>query len=373
VLFTAYICIAGSAFLLTKDATVLVRPCTIAAIRLSIGGCGLFLLSLLVLGARTTVTTLRKGLSLPTALIGTLNTAVPYSLYAAAAALGVPVWFSAVASGTTPLFALVFTCCIAPENRRASALELAGLATGLSGLTLLALKKQIASGGHSDTPDGASWGAACILLVGVACKALAAVLAQRLLHRPERTGADEHVGCGGPGEQSSANSNPPVSVRPPAPGPLEFALVQTLWGCAAALLLMLVIDGPPTFGGDPPAQIGRLGRWPGAWPALLYLGLASSCLVYVIQFALLQRLGAVRQLTIDYGTPIVGVIEGGMRGDFEGLSAALMALVVGGCVLAASGVGMVHVGSERARQRQAVAQAQAALLAQPLNASGRQP
>ena len=90
-------------------------------------------------------------------------------------------------------------------------------------------------------------------------------------------------------------------------------------------------------------------------------------------FALLQRLGAVRQLTIDYGTPIVGVIEGGMRGDFEGLSAALMALVVGGCVLAASGVGMVHVGSERARQRQAVAQAQAALLAQPLNASGRQP
>ena len=351
VLFATYVCIAGSAFLLTKDATVLVRPCTIAAIRLSIGGCSLFLMSLLVLGTRTTMAALRHGLSLPTALVGILNTALPYSLYAAAAALGLPVWFSAVASGTTPLFALVFARCIAPAHRRTSALELAGLATGLSGLTLLALKKQLAAAGGSSNPDGANWGAPCILLGGVACKALAAVLAQRLLHGPESeshgtgvgAGADERVGGGGMGEQSPVNNNPSASLphRPPPPGPLEFALIQTLWGCAAALMLMLIVDGVPALGGDPRAQIDRLRRWPGAWPALLYLGLASSCLVYVIQFALLKRLGAVRQLTIDYGTPIVGVVEGGIRGDFKDLSAALTALVVGGCVLAAAGVAMV--------------------------------
>ena len=55
----AYALIAGSAFLFTKEATKSLRPITIAALRLAIGGCGLLIVNLVLDGARTTASTLR--------------------------------------------------------------------------------------------------------------------------------------------------------------------------------------------------------------------------------------------------------------------------------------------------------------------------
>lgn len=351
-----YMLIAGSAFLFTKDASAKLRPCTIAAIRLSLGGTALGAIHVGVHGGRATVRALRVLRTAPVALVGALNTAVPYSLYAAAMACGVQVWFAAVASGTAPIFAVAFARVVAPSHRRPSRTEVAGLVLGLAGLAALALKKEIAAGHHASagldgvpTRDGAAaaaqdgsvatrdggtrasfgppWLGPAVLLVAVASKALAAVLAQRLLAgrrgetadgAAQRTGVAEEARAqsiqGGESRQGGADRAAPVSTEGTARQrggddacdsadvtPLGFALAQTLWGCALAIFLSAAFDGSRLLiaasAAAARAQLADgLGCWPGAWPALLYLGLASSCAVYVLQFTLLARVGAVRQV-----------------------------------------------------------------------------
>lgn len=80
------------------------------------------------------------------------------------------------------------------------------------------------------------------------------------------------------------------------------------------------------------------------WPALLYLGLASSCAVYVLQFYLIRRVGAVQQMAVDYLTPIVGVVEGAaFRCNLCDASPPQLGLVAASVVLAFSGVAAVSL------------------------------
>jgi len=50
----------------------------------------------------------------------------------------------------------------------------------------------------------------------------------------------------------------------------------------------------------------------GVWVSLLYLGVAASSLVYLCQFLLIGQVGAVKSMVVDYITPVVGAVEGGV-------------------------------------------------------------
>ena len=117
-----------------------------------------------------------------------------------------------------------------------------------------------------------------------------------------------------------------------------------------ALVFALVVDVSPWFGGGihglAPLLHGRV------WPALLYLGLASSCAVYVLQFYLVREVGAVQQMAVDYLTPIVGVVEGALfRCNFCNISALRLALVLTGTTLAAVGATIVNCCDGAARRK----------------------
>lgn len=46
------------------------------------------------------------------------------------------------------------------------------------------------------------------------------------------------------------------------------------------------------------------------WLGIVYLGLAASCVVYLLQFFLLRTVGSVRQVSVDYCVPVVSIVEG---------------------------------------------------------------
>ena len=87
---------------------------------------------------------------------------------------------------------------------------------------------------------------------------------------------------------------------------------------------------------------------------MLYLGLASSCSVYVLQFFVLERCGAVRQIVaVDCLTPAVGVVEGALVNcDLCGASALAVGLASGGALCGALGVALFQGDALILRKRQ---------------------
>jgi len=303
-----YAIIAGSAFLFTKAATQSTPPCTLAALRLSIGSCGLLLLNFVGFGPRETLATLDHMKRPHAVAVGLLNTAIPYTLYAYAMhSFGVQVWLAAAISGCTPLIAQILA--MVRRAKRPSRLVVAGLFVGLAGLALLSVATLIRPVGSTGAHRTTTALGVLVQIVAVSSKAAAAVIAQR---HHELTGL----------------------IAP------KLALVQAVVGALLALLLMAVVDLSPLVGGDAATTLAPLGSWH-VWPALLYLGLASSCVVYFLQFHLITHVGAVRQMTVDYLTPIVGVAEGGFfRCDFCDLPVLPTVLIAAGCLLALVGVAL---------------------------------
>lgn len=149
-----------------------------------------------------------------------------------------------------------------------------------------------------------------ILVVAVFCKALASVLAHRHL---------SHVKL------------------------LPLALGQTAASAVAAVAAAFILNFTGVLPARHATQFKFFDLAPGrAYAAIMYLGLASSCAVYLLQFFLIQRAGAVRQLLVDYMTPVVGVVEGvAFRHELRniGLSAGLCDIAGIACV--AAGVALV--------------------------------
>ena len=115
-------------------------------------------------------------------------------------------------------------------------------------------------------------------LCAVSSKAVAAVLTQRFFSPPNTQ------------EQKQA----------PIPCGLHLALGQTVAGAVVAVAATLCLD---STGATNDARV-HFGTWvqpsTDAWLAVLYLGLGGSCVVYILQFFLIRRVGAVRQTTVGH-------------------------------------------------------------------------
>ena len=188
------------------------------------------------------------------AIIGAVNSAVPFSLYAFAA-LHVPAGYSAILNSSAPLFGAVFAAWWLEEPLHAT--KVAGLALGCAGVALVAWR------GAGEFTPAVGWSvAAC--LTAAACYGLAGIYIRKFARQAPAAGI---AGCS-----------------------------QV---CAALLLLpgLALVPGPVLV---TPAFV----------VSLLGLGVACSGIAYLLYYRLMADLGPTRTLTVTFLLPVFGVIWG---------------------------------------------------------------
>ncbi|MBM4130963.1 DMT family transporter [bacterium] len=216
------------------------------------------------------------------ALVGVVNSAVPFSLYSYAA-LHIPASYSVILNATAPLFGAVFAAVWL--NERLTPRRLAGLAVGTAGVALVARGK---GGGVAEFD--ASFALAVAACLGAAlCYALSGVYLKR---------------------------------RAAAVPPLAMAGASQLM--AGAALLPLAVAMPPA-------------GWPSApvIGSVVALAVLCSAVAYLLYFRLLADVGPARALTVTYLMPVFGMGWGALFLN-ERITPAMLAgcaLVIGGTLL----------------------------------------
>jgi drug/metabolite transporter (DMT)-like permease len=212
--------------------------------------------------------------------LGTLNSAVPFSLYAWSA-LYLPASYLVVINATSPLFgALVAAAWLGePVTARVAA----GLAAGLAGVALL-----VGLGPLETTPVvlAASLAAAC----AAACYALGSAYVKR----------------------RAAGVEPPV-------------LAAGTNIAAALAVLPLALAFPPP--GPPTAA--------GLWSAAA-LGIVCTALAYVLYYRLVIDVGPARALTVTFLIPVFGMLWGALF-----LAEPITATMAAGCGLVLVGTALI--------------------------------
>eukprot|EP00435_Cladocopium_sp_Y103_P017329 s542_g4.t1 len=302
--------IAGSMFLFTSFVKDAFPPLSLVMFRMLLGCAGL---ALAQLGAQVTgldKVHLSSEETLYLCAIGWMNTVLPYSLYAAALGKGESVSAASALAGATPVFtaglAMALKLPRGVHRGTGPAQEWRGLLLGLCGVFLIVFRRGSWSQG--------SFEGLGLQLMGVLLKASAACLTQAKNSRKHR--------------QAS---------------PLLQALVQALSGAGLAVLLSLTLDGT----GSTPHWLDPLDLVDGKgygflqrvsqrqWLCLLCMSLLGSCLVYLLQFYLLARVGAVRQSLMDQLALVIGVFEGGFfRGEWHQASTwEVLVFLLGTCLV----------------------------------------
>lgn len=211
-------------------------------------------------------------------LIGILNSAAPFLLYAYSA-LELSVGLMAVINATSPLFGALLAALIAGD--RLSAKGIAGLALGIVGVAVLS------------APQGsAHWLAIAAALGAAFCYGLTAAVLRRWRHDSPARG---------------------MAIGTQVTGGL--------------LLLPLLLASPPAM---PAADV--IG-------SVLALGLICGALAYVLYFRLIADIGASGALTVTYLIPVFGILWGALFLG-ESITPAMLGgavLVVAGTVLVLRG------------------------------------
>ena len=257
----------GAAFLFMRVAAPAFGPVTLIAVRVTIAAA--LLLPLLVREGGLAQARSAAG---RLALVGALNTAIPFTLFAYAA-LTLPAGLSSVLNATVPLFGALVGVLWLGERPRP--LQLVGLGLGFAGVLVLAWPR---------LSSASDWRAVAAALTATLLYAISAHLTRQTL-----TGVRPLVIAGG-----------------------------SMTGAAAMLLPLTLVWHPAS----PPAS--------GAWGAALMLGVASTAIAYVMYFRLLARAGPTVAMTVTYLIPVVGVSWGAV---FLGERLASTALAGGALVL----------------------------------------
>lgn len=243
----------GSAFLWIKIAVQEINPILLVAFRL---GFGVITLSAIVLVTHPVwPKTFQQWI--PLIIFGICNTAIPYLLIS----WGEKYVDSAVASvlnSTTPLFTMLIAQFFLKDDKLNLG-RAAGLIVGFTGVLLL-LSRSLATGVHSNLI-----GQGVILLAAV-CYAGNAVYARK---------------------QTQGLS------------PVIQALIPLI---GADLALWLVVGATQN-----PIQMPQL---PMTWVALIWLGIFSTGIAFVLYFSLLHEVGPTRTTLTNYLFPLVGVVAG---------------------------------------------------------------
>lgn len=215
------------------------------------------------------------------ALIGTVNIALPFSLYAYAA-IHAPASLLAILNATSPMFALVWNAAFRDE--RVTARKLAGLGLGAAGVALIA------------RPDAAAADPEFAWAVAAALGACCAYGVTGVLMKRFSSGA---------------------SARGMAAGNQ----------LAAALVLLPLL--PFTLPAAAPSAL--------VVGSVLALALLASGVAFLLYFRLIADVGATRALTVTFLIPLFGVLWGWLLLG-ETLPAAALgggALVIFGTILVA--------------------------------------
>lgn len=208
-------------------------------------------------------------------LIGTINTAVPFALFAYATRT-VPAGFAAVLNASVPLFGALLGRAFFAEKLGLT--RATGLAIGFAGVLVLVARDLTVGGG------ALAIGAA---LTGSSLYALSAHLTRRLL-----------------------------------PGVPSLIIAAGSLVASAGLLLV------PSLFLWPPAMPSAA-----AWGSTVTLALLCTAYGYIVYFRLLERAGATSAMAVTYLIPMFGMIWGGIF-----LGERVTAPMLIGCMLIFAGI-----------------------------------
>ncbi|MEW9530170.1 DMT family transporter [Microbispora sp. NPDC049125] len=239
----------GASFLFMRQAVPVLGPIPMIEARVLVAGLGLLLVAVLM----RRVPDLRRDVRGFLAL-GALMAAVPFTLIAAAE-MKITASLAAVLNATTPLFALLVSSI--RQGTRPSRMQLAGVALGVAGVTVLV-------------------GLGPLRLDGMLVLAVLASLLASLFY---------------------ALGGVYAKVRFRDTHPVVTATGQQL-GAAACLLL-------PTLALPPRHAVTG-----GIVVAVLVLALACTALGFVVFFQLVKRVGPAGALTVTFLVPLFGLLWG---------------------------------------------------------------
>jgi drug/metabolite transporter (DMT)-like permease len=239
----------GASFLFMRLGAHEFGPVAMAALR--VGGASLMLLPLLA--ARQGLGELRREWR-PVLVVGLLNSALPFALFAYAA-LSITAGLSSILNATTPLWGAIVAWVWL--SQRLSPTRIAGLALGFAGVLFLAWDKA------SFKPGGSGW-AILACLAAALCYGIAASYSKRFLAQ--------------------------VS-------PLTVATGSQL---AAAALLAL-----PAFWLWPAVMPSA-----GAWVSMALLALLCSGVAYLLFFRLMSRIGPTNTISVTFLIPVFALLWG---------------------------------------------------------------
>jgi len=268
----------GGAFVFLRVAAPVLGPAWTAEIRVLLGG-----LALLAWLRLSGVDVGLRRHARPYLLLGALIIALPFALFAYAAARA-PASLLAIVNATSPMFGIAWSAAFRDE--RLTLRKLAGLVLGTAGVALIA--------GPVEMRAGAEFHAAILAALGGACAyGATGVLMKRL--------------AGGSSPRAMAAGNQ--------------------LGAAVALLPLL------------PFVLPQAAPSPLVMANVLALALLASGVAFVLYFRLIADIGATRALTVTYLIPLFGVLWGWLF-----LGETLPAAALGGGLLIVAGTVLVTRG-----------------------------
>ncbi len=275
----------GAAFLFIRIAVPEFGPVALVEVRVVIAA-GVLLALVALRGQLGEL----RGRWVPLTIIGTLNTAVPFALFAYATQT-VPAGFAAVLNSTTPLFGALLGGAFFGE--RLGFTKTLGLGIGFVGVVVLVARDLALVGGPP------AIGAA---LTGALLYAISAHLTRRLL--------------GG---------------------------VPSLVIAAGSLVASVVLLAAPAVWLWPATMPSA-----GAWMSTLALALMATALGYVLYFRLLESAGATKAISVTYLIPLFGMVWGAafLGERITGPMVLGCGLILGGVAVTTGALGRL-VGHER--------------------------
>lgn len=283
-MLAALAAIWGSAFMFTRIALRDLEPATLIMLRM---GSGALALAVYIKATGRAFAALRPYV-VPLALLGLVNTAVPF-FFIAWGQQYIDSGLASIFNASAPLFTALFAIAY-DHSQRATGLRLAGIVLGFAGVVLLAGFEL--SGGERTLEGGLA------VVAASACYAIGGLYAGR-----------RFAGL------------PPSLV---AFGTLVWATVFVL-----------------PFGLAQSSSIG----WEAAL-SVLYLGVAATGVAYLLYFGLIAGAGASKAVLVTYLVPSLALVYGAVFLDetVTAVSLAGLALVLTGVAL---GTGFMDRGSVR--------------------------
>jgi len=247
----------GGSFLFMRVAAPALGPLPVAAGRVAVAA--VMLVPFLAL--RGGLGALREKAA-PIAVVGFVNSAFPFALIAYAT-LSLTAGFAAILNATSPLWGGLLAHLWLRE--KLGPVRVAGLAVGFAGVVILVW-------GKAGLPAGGGLAAAA-MLVATFSYGIAANYTKRRL----------------------AGTSPlpsPASRGEGSPGTSPLAVAAGSQVAAALMLLPFALLAPPARGGTP-----------GAWAAVLALGVLCTGFAYTLYFRLIQNVGPARAIAVTFLVP----------------------------------------------------------------------